>query len=600
MNVKQEELLPLFSLAALNEFKEEKYDLKPLSKAARNSIANDFLQTFAVNKKKDGVIITTENYLHKEDKILSILRERERKRKKPQDVQKTFLKDSIRWKSLHDNAQKGNSALAIYLFNALIKTVRKLILDSITDDEKITFKPSKQLIELLGDNELSTYILSMQIMPYSRLVEYCCKDKNGIFAGTYFHASDDAEVLQHSGEFSVSELMPQQTGRTLYLKSMPDTIRQINDFAVICTRAIIVNTLQNSTNEVLKCSLEAFVKSCMQSFYGLDLTKEVVIQMEDNVAESICQKFKLAYTISSHVELKKNTFSTKTMPYNFEFALQMLKIIPVKTKDYLGHRAFKSGYAYKVASSDICLSEQLYILLKQIYLDEEDSKYDRNVSSLYAKSYITKKNIPPKILDAMKNSTFNNYFGYVEFDGDSDVQKIMELEKEWEAINNHILPQPKKELVSLRFRKLGNHNAIGLYYPKLQCICVDVRQPSSFTHEYFHMLDYTLGKLSSTYEFSKVYDVYAPKLTKLVDERKIPLSGKYDLLYYLTRTEVFARCAEIYLTRCLKIDNSLCRYDASIGFAYPDDPELEICIKTYFDMFMQKYCAKEEKNNEKQ
>lgn len=200
----------------------------------------------------------------------------------------------------------------------------------------------------------------------------------------------------------------------------------------------------------------------------------------------------------------------------------------------------------------------------------------------------------------MKNSTFNNYFGYVEFDGDSDVQKIMELEKEWEAINNHILHQPKKELVSLRFRKLGNHNAIGLYYPKLQCICVDVRQPSSFTHEYFHMLDYTLGKLSSTYEFSKVYDVYAPKLTKLVDERKIPLSGKYDLLYYLTRTEVFARCAEIYLTRCLKIDNSLCRYDASIGFAYPDDPELEICIKTYFDMFMQKYCAKEEKNNEKQ
>ena len=63
--------------------------------------------------------------------------------------------------------------------------------------------------------------------------------------------------------------------------------------------------------------------------------------------------------------------------------------------------------------------------------------------------------------------------------------------------------------------------------------------------------------------------------------------------------KVFARCAEMYLTRCLGIDNSLCRPDASTGFAYPDDPELKMCIKKYFDMFMQKYCAKEEKNNEK-
>lgn len=589
---------PLFSLFELNEFKEEKYNLKPLSEEARQNIANEFFKSFAKNKNEDGVKKTVENYLHKEDKILSVLRKRESK--KQQNGEEAFFKKAIRWKTLHDNAEKDRSALAVYLFNVFTKTVRKLITDSIIDnDGKMKFEPSKQLIQLLGDNELSQYILNMKLHPYSKIIECCCKERDSAYSGLYFSADADHEILKHPGEFSVLEMTPRRTGSVLYLKTVPDSVRHVNDFAVLCTRAVMLNTLQASTNEVLNGGLEDFVKGCLQSFYGLDLSKEIKIQTGDTIAESICQKFQLSYAVSSNSR-EKNVFSTQIMPYNFEFALQVLKIIPVKVKAYLDNRSYKSGYAYKVTSSDQCLSEQLYILLRQMYLDEEDRKYDRKTSSSYAKSYETKKNIPQKIIKAMEESRFNRYFGYVEFDEDSDVQKIMELEEEWEAINKQILHQPKKELVSLRFRKLGNHAAAGLYYPAVQCICVDVRYPSSFIHEYFHMLDYTYGKLSSTYEFSKIYDVYAKKLTSLVENTSIKLTGKYDLNYYLTRTEVFARCAEMYLTRCLGIDNSLCRPDASTGFAYPDDPELKMCIKKYFDMFMQKYCAKEEKNNEKQ
>ena len=36
---------PLFSLFELNEFKEEKYNLKPLSEEARQNIANEFFKS---------------------------------------------------------------------------------------------------------------------------------------------------------------------------------------------------------------------------------------------------------------------------------------------------------------------------------------------------------------------------------------------------------------------------------------------------------------------------------------------------------------------------------------------------------------------------
>ena len=83
---------PLFSLFELNEFKEEKYNLKPLSEEARQNIANEFFKSFAKNKNEDGVKKTVENYLHKEDKILSVLRKRESK--KQQNGEEAFFKKS--------------------------------------------------------------------------------------------------------------------------------------------------------------------------------------------------------------------------------------------------------------------------------------------------------------------------------------------------------------------------------------------------------------------------------------------------------------------------------------------------------------------------
>lgn len=196
----------------------------------------------------------------------------------------------------------------------------------------------------------------------------------------------------------------------------------------------------------------------------------------------------------------------------------------------------------------------------------------------HATSFVTKKNIPQKMLREMENSPFNQHFGYVEFDAECDVEKAKNLYKEFRALADFIGLSKHSE-VSLRFRKLGNHHATGLYYPFYKCICVDPRYPSSFSHELFHMIDYENGKLSSKARFSKIVGLYRMEFEKGLGNAS--LKGKYDKQYYFRREEIFARCAEIYLVRFCGIENSVVKPD--LGFAYPASEALDREIKAYFE-----------------
>ena len=217
---------------------------------------------------------------------------------------------------------------------------------------------------------------------------------------------------------------------------------------------------------------------------------------------------------------------------------------------------------------------------------KNEAKMEKELSGDYAKSFQTKKNIPQKCVKAMSQSGFNEYFGYVEFDEECDLSLMEELYREYQAFAKE-LGIPKYPEVSLRFRKLGNHKASGLYYYILKCLCVDVRSPGSMVHEVGHAIDYHLGHISAQYTFQGVYDRYEMLLTKYVDRAKGPqvdiLKGKtkYNLQYYLMPTEVFARCFEMYVVRIRGIDNSLCKPEA--GFAYPEDEELQAAMKEFFD-----------------
>lgn len=165
--------------------------------------------------------------------------------------------------------------------------------------------------------------------------------------------------------------------------------------------------------------------------------------------------------------------------------------------------------------------------------------YNNTLSSDYAHSWETKKNIPQKYLDAMSSSLFlKNGFTYVEFDSDTDLEVMADVERQWEYIFGY-LPRPKSDKLELRFRKLGKHGAAGLWFDGVSCIAVDIRQPSSMIHEYGHFLDYrtTETNLSLQPEFESILSRYQA----YIDKVKIPRGS-----YYKTPTEVFARAFEVY------------------------------------------------------
>ena len=243
----------------------------------------------------------------------------------------------------------------------------------------------------------------------------------------------------------------------------------------------------------------------------------------------------------------------------------------------------------------------LEYLTTEFRIEKNYREYYRKVAHT-ARAFETKRNIPEATIRQMANSKFNNYFGYIEFDESTNLDNADEVYKDFVAINDKFFGGLKAPDVSLRFRLLGRHHALGLYYPELSCMCVDVRSPSSFIHEYFHMYDYTNGELSRTYEFNKVREVYSRLITKwyesLSEDQKKRMGGsKYNLDYYLFPTEVFARCGEIYISRIKGVVNSCCKLSGELGFAYPENAELEELIAEYFDKQLPNSIKKDEEEN---
>lgn len=215
----------------------------------------------------------------------------------------------------------------------------------------------------------------------------------------------------------------------------------------------------------------------------------------------------------------------------------------------------------------------------------ETLKYIKETKSR-AKVYQTKKNIPDKVIKQMQESIFNDYFGYVELDSDTDNEKVQAIADEFIAFKETYLKGFDSSKISIRFRKLGNHKAAGLYFPHIGCLCVDFRYPDSLVHEYGHCIDYLMAKattLSDEPEFFNVQYEYKEAFLDALRASGKSLSGKYDKKYFMQKTEIFARCFEMYVTRTLGMQNSICKPDSDTSFAYPQSERLMHHIDDYFE-----------------
>lgn len=231
-------------------------------------------------------------------------------------------------------------------------------------------------------------------------------------------------------------------------------------------------------------------------------------------------------------------------------------------------------------------------LLHHIISNQQDNveelKQRKRLEGEVAKAYTTKRNIPETILDKMQNSIFNRYFGFVEFDADIDLKLLDLITQEFIALNQQEFHNMTCKHVALRFRKLGRHHATGLYYPSISTMVVDLRHPSSFFHEYFHMIDDNLNDLSLDYEFADIVYRYQSLLQRAIERAKeegkqvVTDKGKYNLSYYMRKSEIFARCGEIYLFRILEIKSSLLKPSEKESIFYPDDKRLNQLIEAYY------------------
>ena len=218
----------------------------------------------------------------------------------------------------------------------------------------------------------------------------------------------------------------------------------------------------------------------------------------------------------------------------------------------------------------------------------EEEKHRKELKRIVARAYQTKKKIPKHVVHEMKASELNTYFGFIEFDEEVDLNLVDSITEEFKKLNQNIFNGYISKNVALRFRKLGKHHATGLYYPSIDTMVVDFRHPTSFVHEYFHMLDDMLGDPSMKCEFDKVALRYQQLLKSSIEkERKagkemLLKKGKYNLNYFLRKCEIFARCGEIHLFRNLHVVSSLLKPEETHYFAYPDDEILNNMIEEYY------------------
>lgn len=216
-------------------------------------------------------------------------------------------------------------------------------------------------------------------------------------------------------------------------------------------------------------------------------------------------------------------------------------------------------------------------------------RYESASSSNYALSWQTKKAIPKFIKDAMKSSGYLKLgFNYVEFDQSSDIEKLRYLEPQWAYIYQNLPAPPVNP--DLRFRKLGNHRALGVYFSTVRTVAVDVRSPNSLLHEYGHHLDYYLlgegcPNLSLQPEFSSILHHYQEALSKESDSLTLK-----ELDYFKTPTEVFARAVEVYWS-CNFKPTSFTQLKESLesSIFYKALFEIKDDIQVYFDDLLARF-----------
>lgn len=236
--------------------------------------------------------------------------------------------------------------------------------------------------------------------------------------------------------------------------------------------------------------------------------------------------------------------------------------------------------------------------LKDTYNLTLQQQYDaEQARSSHATFFQTKKNIDKTTQTEMERLTndLSKHFKKVEIDNDVDLEELKKFIPELKQTVS-ALPHAKNGIKPiLRFRKLKNHRALGMFTPINNTLAVDFRYDKktketglqSFVHEYGHFLDYNYnGRSNLPLSINKNFSDSLQSIQAEIGNSSTALTPK-ESTYLKTPSEVFARAFETYASN-LGLNNSVIKdkeiYNSKIDIKYSTfTPDIKKKISSYFD-----------------
>lgn len=438
-----------YNLSALFNFNEP-----DTNEGAMESSDEDFFDLFDFLPENT----VTTNYLAKgEDRIQSLLRIKTRRTYSMNDFFKLFSRDQF-WK-------KSNSRKDFTEY--LIKTYWKKVIDPFVNTLYKDF-----LAGQITEQEISEKL--QEILGFSISLSQCHDEQVTRLVGATGMPTDcifQMTVFENEYFLVFGKLKPRNRNRKIYLK---DDKRKciLWDSYYLATLAVIeririeykryIHSIESKDHDLVYMSIldeiarryQAFGKMCTVYAY----------EKEQVLYPKVMQFFD-----KLEIPVKERIAGQQAHGIIFQFSLlqQILPILnqySISTVDFLCNDNIPEGYLIIIKA-----------LMEQHKMQEADERYHRNNTEV-ANAFMTKKNIPPKHQDYMKESRFLTVYRYIEVDEDCDLDKMQELEKEFLALGDILGKHPYD--ASIRFRKLGRHHASGLYSPAYQCVCRSVSSGS--------------------------------------------------------------------------------------------------------------------------
>ena len=326
-------------------------------------------------------------------------------------------------------------------------------------------------------------------------------------------------------------------------------------------------------------------------FLGRDIYSGIEVAFHDLV--SYIAKGMISKIVGDYLENNEDSRKDIQSCINDIVVEYDLDTFNLLTSDFISE-ALEDNQGYMINFIKTVIVITMERLLRNSFEIYEYSKRIEETSKNYARTYMTKKNIPQKTLDYMKNNKFLTMFGFVEADELCEIKKLELLSEELlELSDKMFLPKVKNH--SLRFRRLGKLKASGVYYPSFKTLALDIDEASSFIHELMHLIDFENGILSLDKEFKPLLYKYIELMDKKFEEKSkgkdtsasdfSNKNSKYNRSYYASNEEAFARMGEMYVTEILNIETSLAKENYKGGLleiVYPMDSELLGMIKEYY------------------